>query len=55
MTDDASKVNSVRIATIVCGLLLIAGVVLSIPLFEQALNTKPAVHTVPPEAKQALR
>lgn len=45
--------NGVRIATIACGLLLIAGVALSVPLFEQALNTKPIVHSVPTAVQEA--
>lgn len=47
----ARKINLVRIATIACGLLLVGAVALSVPMFEQALNTKPAVHT-PKTAKQ---
>ncbi len=45
--------NNVRIATIACGLLLIAGVALSVPLFEQALNTKPIVPTKPTAVQEA--
>jgi len=47
------KMRSVRIATITCGLLLIAGVALSVPLFEQVLNTKPVGQTVPSASQEA--
>lgn len=49
--DSERKTKPVRIATIACGLLLIAGVILSVPLFEQALNPTPII-TAPLTAKQ---
>lgn len=49
----AKRITSVRIATIVCGLLLIAAIVLSIPLFEQTLNTKPVASKVPKAVREA--
>lgn len=47
------KINQVRIATIVSGLLLIAAVLLSVPLFEQTINTTSAVKTVPTAMQEA--
>ncbi len=54
-TSKAKRMTSVRIATIVCGLLLIAAIALSIPLFEQTLNTKPVASKVPKAMREAER
>jgi tetratricopeptide (TPR) repeat protein len=52
-TNKPIRINQVRIATIVSGLLLIAGVLLSVPLFEQTINTKPAINKVPTAIQEA--